>query len=79
MPVRVVYEGKPLAGLDLHAGYSGQAGQASHLVTDLHGQAVISLSHSGRWYVREIHLVQVDTASHSYESYWATLTFEVAG
>ena len=79
LPVRVFYGGRPLAGLDLHAGSDSRFSEASHQVTGSDGKAVIPLSTSGRWYIRGIHLFQVDEQDHSYESYWATLTFEVGG
>ena len=77
LPVRVLYDGRPLAGLELHAGSDARNSEASDHVTDSGGKAVIPLSTSGRWYIRGIHLQQVDKEDHSYESYWATLTFEV--
>lgn len=76
--VQVLYDDRPLAGLSIHAGYAGQAKEPVHRVTDGEGRAVIPISSPGRWYVRGIHLFQVDEEDHSYESYWATLTFEVA-
>ncbi len=79
LPVRVLYGGRPLAGLDLHAGCDAPNSEASDHVTGSGGKAVIPLSTSGRWYIRCIHLQQVDKEDHSYESYWATLTFEVGG
>ena len=79
LPVRVFYDGRPLPGLDLQAGSDSPNSEASHHMTGSGGKAVIPLSTSGRWYVRGIHLFQVDKEDHSYESYWAALTFEVGG
>ncbi len=39
--------------------------------------SVVRISEPGRWYIRGIHLFQVDQEDHSYESYWATFTFQV--
>jgi hypothetical protein len=79
LPVQVLFKGKPLAGLTLHAGFSGQGEEALAVETDKNGKAQIGIGKPGKWYIRGIHLAQVDLDDHSYESHWATLTFEVAG
>ncbi len=79
LPVQVLFQGQPLSGFALHAGYSGQEQEAVHQFTDAQGKAVVPIASAGRWYVRGIHLRQVDLEDHSYESHWATLTFEVTG
>lgn len=77
LPIRVHHEGKPLAGLTVHAGTDRQAAALATAETDAQGQARIPISEAGKWYIRGIHLVQVDREDHSYESAWCTLTFEV--
>jgi len=77
LPVQVLFQGEPLAGLSLHAGSDDRPQEVSSTVTDREGKASIRLSNPGRWYIRGIHLFQVDKNDHSYESYWATLTFQV--
>lgn len=77
LPVRVLFQGDPLAGLTLHAGTDGQAEALSTVETDAAGEAEIPITESGKWYVRGIHLSQVDKQDHSYESYWCTLTFQI--
>lgn len=79
LPVRVLFRGLPLAGLTLHAGCDVLQGQPSSTVTDPGGMAKVRISTPGRWYVRGIHLIQVDREDFSYESFWATLTFELKG
>jgi hypothetical protein len=79
LPVRVLFRGTPLSGLTLHAGSAGQTGKPFQVDTDTSGEARIPLSHPGRWYIRGIHLFPVEAPDHSYESYWAALTFEVGG
>jgi len=78
LPVQVLFRGRPLSGLTLHAGHDGQSGAVSQAETDRDGKAEIEISRPGRWYIRGIHLRQVDRENHSYESYWATLTFQVS-
>ncbi len=78
LPVRVLLEGKPLSGLTLHAGYEGETDKSASHTTNQAGEASITLSAAGKWYIRGIHLTRVDREDHSYESKWATLTVEVA-
>jgi hypothetical protein len=77
LPVQVLFRGEPLSQLTLHAGFDGQSEESIHVLTDQEGKSQIPISKPGRWYIRGIHLFQVDQADHSYESYWATLTFQV--
>jgi uncharacterized GH25 family protein len=77
LPVQVLYEGKPLQDLTLHAGHEGQEKETIEATTDAAGKARITINSPGKWYVRGIHLSQVDKEDHSYESYWATTTFQV--
>ena len=55
-----------LGGVDVHA-----------TLTDAEGVMLFELTHAGRWYLRLIHMVEVDEEGVDYESNWATLTFEV--
>lgn len=77
LPVQVLFRGHPLDGLTLHAGHEGQAEATASIDTDQEGRAEIPLVAAGKWYVRGIHLSQVDQEDHTYESYWAALTFQV--
>lgn len=77
LPVRVLFEGEPLSGLTLHAGYDAAPSGVFSGETDGTGRAVIPITASGHWYIRGIHLIQVDGPDHSYESYWAAMTFAV--
>jgi uncharacterized GH25 family protein len=45
--------------------------------TDPNGVARIPLTNAGRWYIKFIHMAEVNEATVSYESNWATLTFEM--
>lgn len=45
--------------------------------TDKDGLAHIPLSGAGRWYIKFIHMSQVNEPPVNYESRWATLTFEL--
>ena len=46
--------------------------------TDETGGAEVKVTAPGRWQVRAIHMIRIDgDPEFSWESYWATLTFEV--
>jgi hypothetical protein len=61
----VIYEHRP------------QSLAAQRLLTDGDGVAVVKLAAAGRYYVKFVHMEEVDGADANYESRWATLTFEV--
>lgn len=64
------YEGAPAGGAQ--GGHPG----AQRLRTDADGKAAFKVTHPGRWYVTLINM-QKATGEATYESNWATLTFEV--
>jgi len=81
--VRILRSGKPLAGQLVYASHEGhhehdEAGghvEAVRTRTDESGIATIEVGTSGVWYVRLIHMREVDEPDIDYESNWATLTF----
>ncbi len=75
LTVEARFRNRPLAGLWLHAAAEGSSPDSQK--TDSNGLATFSIDASGRWYIRGIHLFEVDAPDHSYESYWASLTFAV--
>jgi uncharacterized GH25 family protein len=85
LAVQVLRDGAPVADQIVYASYAGHHThdddgdhqEAVQTRTDADGMATISLSETGRWYIRLIHMVQVDEADVDYASNWATLTFEV--
>ena len=79
LPVQVLFEGRPLEGFLIHSGRAGEKEEGEGNYTDSQGRASIPIDAAGRWYLRGIHIFQVDGQEHSYESYWATLTFGVQG
>ena len=76
LPLAVRFKGELLPGFLIHAG-TAASGELDQAYTDESGKASIRISRGGRWFLRGIHLSQVDQENHSYESYWASLTFEV--
>lgn len=86
LEVLVLHDGEPVSDQIVYANYEGHHAhgddgehhEAVQTRTDSAGLARIPLDHSGRWYVRLIHMVPVtDEPDVDYESNWATLTFEV--
>lgn len=79
LPVQALFEGRPLEGFLIHSGRAGRGEQGEGIYTDSQGRASIPIDEAGRWFLRGIHIFEVAGQEHSYESYWATLTFEVEG
>jgi uncharacterized GH25 family protein len=76
--LRVLYAGTPLTGAAIVGGRAAGPPNEIAVSTDDRGEAAVNLSTSGRWYVRAIHMIRVeDDPQVQWESFWATLTFEV--
>lgn len=82
LPVRVLFEGKPLAKVEvlgLYAGFSQHEGSyAFYARTDKDGKAYVKLSAAGQWLVLAKHKVPfADKAQCDEYAHTATLTFDV--
>jgi uncharacterized GH25 family protein len=85
MSFRVLYQGKPLVGHRVKAGYegfhehdaSGNHIDALPLYTDQDGRASFPLDIPTPHYISLIYTQKVDRPDADYESHWATLTFDV--
>jgi hypothetical protein len=77
LTVRVLFRGEPLPRFLLHGGYEDSDQEVVQLYSDDRGRVTIPITSAGRWYLRGIHLFEVADREHTYESYWASLTFEV--
>ncbi|MBI4540349.1 MAG: DUF4198 domain-containing protein [Gemmatimonadetes bacterium] len=77
---RLLFRGRPLPGVAVFAGRAGAgAGPTAQATTDGDGVARFALYVSGYWYLKAIHMLPAAPDSgFDYESWWATLTFEVA-
>ena len=60
-----------------HDADEGHHHDATQLRTDGNGIVTMKISNEGQWYLRTIHMEQVQEAGLTHESNWATLTFEV--
>ena len=77
LPVRIVYRARPLAGGMITALH--QRGQQAPLrvESDSQGRAIFQPGVVGAWMIRAIHLVSADWDEADFQSYWASLTFEL--
>lgn len=82
LPVKVFFEGKPLAGLKLTALHrAGETVTSVSATTDKTGAAEFKLSQGGVWLVRGVHMRRVTEKepmpAADWESFWASVTFEL--
>ena len=78
--MRVLFEGKPLVGAHLAAGYEGVTGHKYPIwiPTDKDGRAVVKLDRAGVRFVRVLHMVPAKNDPEAdWQSAFSTLTFEV--
>ncbi|MBS1832091.1 MAG: DUF4198 domain-containing protein [Acidobacteria bacterium] len=80
LPVQVWFRGKPAPGLTVEASNASNGEVTKTVVgkTDLNGQILIPIPKSGLW---KLHTIQMerraDTKEADWESFWASLTFEI--
>ncbi|HSH37418.1 MAG TPA: DUF4198 domain-containing protein [Chthoniobacterales bacterium] len=76
-PVRVLRDGAPFGGFQLHAVTAGdKEGEAQ--TTDNAGRATFKLGKAGRWLVKGVEARKSSAPDMNFEAKSATLTFEVA-
>lgn len=73
--VRCLKDGRPLPKQVVLAGWEGTPPLRAR--TDAEGIARFDIRKAGMWYVKFIHMVPVSDSSLDYQSWWATLTFEI--
>jgi hypothetical protein len=77
-PVVVLFDGEPLPGVTVVGGRAGPSSRRVKSVTDSDGEASLVLEEPGRWYLSAIHMIRLpDDPEAEWESFWATVTFEV--
>lgn len=81
LPVRLLFEGKPLEGALLTAlEKSDPQGARVSVRSDADGRAKLRLARGGTWLIKSTHMVRAPKQLDAdWESFWASLTFEVAG
>jgi uncharacterized GH25 family protein len=81
LPVQVLFRGKPAAGLQLEAAWSGGPGKNKVTIigrTDAQGRIRVPLNGEGKWRLHTLMMERCsEPAAADWESYWASLTFEI--
>lgn len=80
LPVKILFEGKPIAGLRVSSGCEEMNGgkYSAHARSDDNGLAEIEIQNAGHWFVRT-HFIRphADKENFDWESFWASVTFRV--
>ncbi|HEX5761446.1 MAG TPA: DUF4198 domain-containing protein [Thermoanaerobaculia bacterium] len=78
LPLRLLYQGKPLAGALVEARAPDRAEKVSGR-TDTDGRVLLSLPGPGFWLVKAVHMVAAPAGGDAdWESFWASLTFAIS-
>jgi hypothetical protein len=76
LPLRLTYDGAPIAGVLVSALHATTAAPPVAARTDAAGRVALPLGASGPWLVKAVHMVAVPPGEDAeWESYWASLTF----
>jgi uncharacterized GH25 family protein len=76
--VRLLYEGKPLAGALVAALQKGRPEARVTARSDKEGRVRLRLDRPGFWLVKAVHMIPAPkNAGADWESFWASLTFEI--
>ncbi len=79
LPMRLLLDGKPLAGALVHAQLHGEPAAASSARTGRDGRARLRLSKAGLWMIKAVEMGPAPSgADADWQSLWASLTFEMA-
>lgn len=81
LPLVLHYQGKPLAGVLVIAFTADQPARRFQARTGPDGRVTLPLDRAGRWLVKAVHMIEVPDSDPAadWESFWASLTFEVRG
>jgi uncharacterized GH25 family protein len=75
LPVRLLYEGKPLAGALVMALQRGRPDKVTGR-SDSKGRVTLKLDSPGFWLIKAVHMIPAPAdAGADWESFWASLTF----
>jgi uncharacterized GH25 family protein len=78
LTVRLLYQDKPLADALVMALDRVDAGTPQRVRSDASGRATFKLPRAGAWLIKAVHMIPAPRdASADWESFWASLTFEV--
>jgi hypothetical protein len=80
LPIRVLFRGKPAADLQIEAAWAGEAGSKTVVAgrTGSDGRLKVPVGTAGRWRLHAIKMERcAEPAAADWESFWASLTFEL--
>lgn len=78
IPIRLLYEGKPLDGALIIAMNRQEPDKMLKARSDQKGRVVFRLPQTGVWLVKAVHMIPAPPATGAdWESLWGSLTFEV--
>jgi uncharacterized GH25 family protein len=78
LPVQLVHEGRPLAGVQVVAMNRTNPSERQIARTDKNGRVSLQLTREGPWLVKAVHMLPAPGNSGAdWISYWASLTFEL--
>lgn len=81
LPIRVLFRGQPAPDLQIEAAWLDPAGQATKKIagrTDSAGRLSVPIAGTGTWKLHTVLMERcADVAAADWESFWASLTFEV--
>jgi uncharacterized GH25 family protein len=78
LPVRLTYEGRPLAGALVVAINRVNPAEKLAARTDTDGRVRLRLRRHGMWLIKAVHMVPAPPDTHAeWASFWASLTFEM--
>jgi hypothetical protein len=75
LPVRLLFNGKPIAGVQISAFNKSDPENRGHVRTDAEGRARIALPAAGPWLVNAVHMVESTIPAAHWMSWWASMTF----
>jgi uncharacterized GH25 family protein len=77
LPVRLYYQGKPLADVQITAIAKAEGDKRNTYRTDKDGRALIALPLSGAWLLNAVHMMDgVPGEGAEWQSLWASMIFE---
>ena len=76
-PLRLDYEGRPIEGVAVFAFTKEQPDAIQRVATGADGVATVDLDRPGEWLVKATHMIESPLADADWESFWASVTFEL--
>ena len=75
LPVRLIWQGRPAAGVQVHVLNDLAGGTVAKLRTDQQGMVRIRLDRGGIWMLNAVTMVPDPSQKFHWRSYWTSLTF----